>query len=560
MQQALQAGKHRLAEAYAEQSAKKREIKETEKNLVLQNSQLEEQKRKLQEMVARLRADEEAVKKEMNSLRQDRLAIDEGQKKWLKEAAELRLEKDLAEKKGKQRAGEIERLSKLKEALDKKEPMQVKELERLNKLVDERESKQDERSKEIKQLREEIDNSTKSLGGERGRLQELQRKKAELVGELQITSEETDMTEGVIERLELKLQNLAAKSDDFRVQKEALDHAIADAAREGDMLQKQLRESESLRDAQVKTLEDMTRTLAHAQADLTQRTEELRKTNESKAEAEMHLRAEYERQKERAVDLAARARDLQSSMDEVVLQGDVRAEQVADLESKLKEMEDAADDGEIRVKELTERLKKAQERWENVEQIQATGLEREMQDKLKVLQEEHAKFQELKEQVAAKAREDAEIKDEIAVTTRAQVDAETSRVKISMKKVRHWLLTFPQLPGRRWTQRSSWSARGRICTRCAQSWRRCSKSSWRRRRSSSVCVRGRTTLINSPRRRRRSWSSCTRATARRSFRSGSGKPSCWSCGNGSTQKTSRRRSRSRSWIGSRRRRAGGATR
>jgi len=57
----------------------------------------------------------------------------------------------------------------------------------------------------------------------------------------------------------------------------------------------------------------MTRTLAFAQADLMQRTEELRQSNESKAEAEMHLRAEYERQKARSLDLAARGRDLQAS-------------------------------------------------------------------------------------------------------------------------------------------------------------------------------------------------------------------------------------------------------
>ena len=35
----------------------------------------------------------------------------------------------MAEKKSKQRAAEIERLTKLKEALDKKEPMQEKELQ-----------------------------------------------------------------------------------------------------------------------------------------------------------------------------------------------------------------------------------------------------------------------------------------------------------------------------------------------------------------------------------------------------------------------------------------------
>jgi len=59
------------------------------------------------------------------------------------------------------------------------------------------------------------------------------------------------MTEAEVEMLEMKLGNLGHKSDDFRVQKEALDHAIGDAAREGEMLQKQLRESEALRDAQV---------------------------------------------------------------------------------------------------------------------------------------------------------------------------------------------------------------------------------------------------------------------------------------------------------------------
>ena len=36
---------------------------------------------------------------------------------------------------------------------------------------------------------------------------------------------------------------------------------------------------------------------AHAQAELALRTEELRHSNESKAEAELHLRAEYQRQK-----------------------------------------------------------------------------------------------------------------------------------------------------------------------------------------------------------------------------------------------------------------------
>jgi hypothetical protein len=36
---------------------------------------------------------------------------------------------------------------------------------------------------------------------------------------------------------------------------------------------------------------------AHAQAELSLRTEELRHSNESKAEAELHLRAEYHRQK-----------------------------------------------------------------------------------------------------------------------------------------------------------------------------------------------------------------------------------------------------------------------
>jgi len=68
---------------------------------------------------------------------------------------------------------------------------------------------------------------------------------------MQICSEDTGMTEADVEMLEMKLGNLGHKSDDFRVQKEALDHAIGDAAREGEMLQKQLRESEALRDAQV---------------------------------------------------------------------------------------------------------------------------------------------------------------------------------------------------------------------------------------------------------------------------------------------------------------------
>ena len=75
---------------------------------------------------------------------------------------------------------------------------------------------------------------------------------------------ETEMTEGQVQALEMRLRNLTSKSDDFRLQKEALDHAIADAAREGEMLQKQLREAEALRDAQVQTLETMTRMLTYA--------------------------------------------------------------------------------------------------------------------------------------------------------------------------------------------------------------------------------------------------------------------------------------------------------
>ena len=51
----------------------------------------------------------------------------------------------------------------------------------------------------------------------------------------------------------------------------------------------------------------MTRTLAHAQADLTERTEALRESNDGKAVAEQHLRAEYERQKDRGKDLSDRA-------------------------------------------------------------------------------------------------------------------------------------------------------------------------------------------------------------------------------------------------------------
>ena len=111
-------------------------------------------------------------------------------------------------------------------------------------------------------------------------------------------------------------------------------------------------------------------------------------------------------------------------MDEVALQSDDREEQVAELASKLQEAEAAATDGEVRLRELQEKLQKAQERWENVEKLEATGLEKELEERLGGLQEEHTRLQGLKEQVAGKQREDAEVKDEIATKMRAIVDTE----------------------------------------------------------------------------------------------------------------------------------------
>jgi hypothetical protein len=424
MQEELKATRKRLSEAYDEQSEKKREIRKREQELDLQNAQLEEQKTKLKDMVERRRAEENAVKAEMNKLRAERQAIDAGQQQWLKEAAALRNEKDAAEKKSKQRAAEIERLNKLKEALDKKEPLQEKELERLNKVILERETKESERYKEIKRLREEIERAHKELGDDRSTLQELQRKKAELLGELQLCSEDTGMTEAHIELLEMKLRNLNTKSDDFRVQKEALDHNIADASREGEMLQKQLREAEALRDSQIKALEKMTRTLAHAQADLSQRTEELRKTNENKAEVELHLRAEYDRQVERVKDLDGRAHELQASLDRITSEIAERAVQVDEVESSLKEKEDAASDGMARLQMMQDRLREAEDKWENVEKLEASGLEKELETKLAAIKEERERLAELREEVADKKREEAMVQDEIARDFRCKVDTE----------------------------------------------------------------------------------------------------------------------------------------
>jgi hypothetical protein len=93
----------------------------------------------------------------------------------------------------------------------------------------------------------------------------------------------------------------------------------------------------------------------------------------------------------------------------VCCRADEREEQVAELASKLKEAETAATDGEVRLRELQEKLLKAQERWENVEKLEATGLEKELEERLRGLQEEHARLQGLKEQVAGKQREDAEV-------------------------------------------------------------------------------------------------------------------------------------------------------
>ena len=72
-----------------------------------------------------------------------------------------------------------------------------------------------------------------------------------------------------------------------------------------------------MRDAQISALEHLTRTLAQAQAELAERTEDLRRSNASKADLEQHLRAEYERQKERGIDLAARTQELQKMLDEL---------------------------------------------------------------------------------------------------------------------------------------------------------------------------------------------------------------------------------------------------
>ena len=49
------------------------------------------------------------------------------------------------------------------------------------------------------------------------------------------------------------------------------------------------------------------------QAGLAERTGDLRRSNASKADLKQHLRAEYERQKERGIDLAARTQELQKN-------------------------------------------------------------------------------------------------------------------------------------------------------------------------------------------------------------------------------------------------------
>ena len=85
MQDALQASKKRLVEAYDEQSERKRALKKTEQELELQNVQLEEQKKKMQEMVARRKAEVGAIEAEMNKLRAESQQISEGQKQWLQQ-------------------------------------------------------------------------------------------------------------------------------------------------------------------------------------------------------------------------------------------------------------------------------------------------------------------------------------------------------------------------------------------------------------------------------------------------------------------------------------------
>eukprot|EP00961_Rhodomonas_salina_P276105 3729914-Rhodomonas_salina.4 len=85
----------------------------------------------------------------------------------------------------------------------------------------------------------------------RGLMGQLQRKRAELMGQLQMATEESGSVENQIELLEMRLRNAGGQSDHFRIQKEALDHAIEEAEREGALLKKQLEQAEKQRDAQV---------------------------------------------------------------------------------------------------------------------------------------------------------------------------------------------------------------------------------------------------------------------------------------------------------------------
>jgi chromosome segregation ATPase len=268
------------------------------------------------------------------------------------------------------------------------------------------------------------------------------------------------MTQVRVDDLELKLKNKRHISDEYRVQIEALDHAIADAAREGEMLSKQLKEAEALRDSQIKSLEDLTRTLAHAQAELSERTEELRKLNVDKTDKEVHLRAEYERQKERSSDLTQRAHDLQETLDKLEAEAAARSIKVEEREAKLMQIEAAADMGESRLKELEEKLAEAESRWENVEKVEASGYEKDLETRLEAVKEARARAQELKEQVLLDACH-------LFFCKSCSLDGPVFRLRMLSARRPRCRTRLRRGCAPRSTRRNSLIARPRIWTNCA---------------------------------------------------------------------------------------------
>ena len=82
------------------------------------------------------------------------------------------------------------------------------------------------------------------------------------------------------------------------MQREAVENALADATREGELLQEQLRVAGEKRDAQLRALEDMSRTAARAEAEVQEQTQRLAAANEARAEDERRMRAALDRESE----------------------------------------------------------------------------------------------------------------------------------------------------------------------------------------------------------------------------------------------------------------------